>query len=68
MTTRSLLPGRHGTVLRRIIPVVYLLIGVLVAAQHNDLTHLNTAGRILSGALAILLWPIVLLGVQLTIR
>jgi hypothetical protein len=54
--------------LRRIIPVIYLLIGVLVAAQHNYLKHLDTAGRIVSAVLAILLWPLVLLGVHFSIK
>ena len=54
--------------IRRIIPVVYLVIGVVVAAQQHYLTHLNTASRILSALLAILLWPLVLLGVPLTIK
>jgi hypothetical protein len=54
--------------IRRIIPIVYLVIGVAVAAQHHYLAHLNTASRILSALLAILLWPLVLLGVSLTIK
>jgi hypothetical protein len=53
--------------IRRILPLVYLVIGLLVAAQHSYLTHLNTASRILSAVLAILLWPLVLLGVNLTL-
>jgi hypothetical protein len=54
--------------LRRIIPIVYLVIGILVAARHNDLTNLSTLGRIATAVLAILLWPLVLLGVNLTIK
>jgi hypothetical protein len=54
--------------LRRLIPIVYLLIGILVAAQHSYLTNLSTAGRIASAVLAILLWPLVLLGLHLTIK
>jgi hypothetical protein len=54
--------------LRRIVPLVYLLIGLLVASQHSYLSNLNTAGRILSAVLAVLLWPLVLLGVHLTIK
>lgn len=54
--------------LRRIVPLVYLLIGLLVAAQHGYFAHLTTAGRVLSAVLAILLWPLVLLGVQLSIK
>ncbi len=51
--------------LRRVIPVVYLMLGVLIAAQNSYLAHLNTISRTLSAALAILLWPLVLAGVSL---
>jgi hypothetical protein len=54
--------------LRRILPLVYLLIGLLIASQHGYLSNLTTAGRVLSAVLAVLLWPLVLLGVSLTIK
>lgn len=60
--------GRDSVVLRRIIPLAYLIIGLVVASQHGYFTHLTTFGRILSAVLAVLLWPLVLLGVQLTIK
>jgi len=53
---------------RRIIPIVYLVVGVLVAAQHHYLAHLNTIGHIFSAVLAIALWPLLLLGVNLNIK
>jgi hypothetical protein len=53
---------------RRIVPLAYLVIGLLVASQHSYFTHLTTAGRVLSAVLAVLLWPLVLLGVHLTIK
>ena len=52
----------------RIAPAIYLLIGVLVAWQHSYLTHLDTVSRILSALLAVVLWPLVLLGVSLVIK
>jgi hypothetical protein len=54
--------------LRRIVPLLYLLIGVVVALQHNYLAHLDTVNRVLSAVLAILLWPLVLFGIDLTIK
>jgi hypothetical protein len=53
---------------RRIIPLAYLLIGVLVAAAHHYLAHLSTVGRVVSAVLAVALWPLVLLGVHLTVK
>lgn len=69
-TSRSTqLPSSRGTnlVIRRIVPLVYLLIGLLVAYQHSYLTNVTTLGRILSAVLAIVLWPLVLLGIHLNI-
>ena len=54
--------------LRRVVLVSYLLIGIVIAAEKNYLTEMNTAGRVLSAALGILLWPLLLLGVHLTIK
>jgi hypothetical protein len=53
--------------LARIAPAVYLVIGLFVAAQHSYFAHLDTVGRVLSAILAVILWPLVLLGVHLTI-
>lgn len=47
---------------------VYLVIGVIVAATHNYFDHLRTVKLIVSALLALLLWPLVLLGVNLHIR
>jgi hypothetical protein len=65
---RRFLPRRHGTTFRRIIPIVYLVVGIFVAAQRHDLTNLSTVGRIATAVLAILLWPLVLFGVNLTVK
>jgi cobalamin synthase len=53
---------------RRVLPVVYLVIGLLVAAQHSYLSNLTSAARVLSAVLAVVLWPLVLLGIHLTIK
>ena len=53
--------------IRRILPIVYVVIGVLVASQHSYLTNVSTIGRLVSAVLAVLLWPLVLIGVHLAI-
>lgn len=53
--------------IRRVVPVVYLLIGLLVAYQHGYLAGVTTLGRIFSAVLAVVLWPLVLLGIHLNI-
>jgi uncharacterized membrane protein YraQ (UPF0718 family) len=46
----------------------YLVAGALIAATHHYYAHLHTARAIGSAVLAILLWPLLLLGISLHIR
>jgi hypothetical protein len=46
---------------------VYLAIGVVVANNHHYLAHLNNTSQIVSAILAVVLWPVVLLGADLHI-
>jgi predicted transporter len=48
--------------------LVYLIIGVAVAATHEYFEKLNTLRLLLSALLAVLLWPLVLLGIDLHIK
>lgn len=55
--------GRRGIGL---IGIVYLVIGVVVAATHGYLVAWNIPGNILEGLAAIVLWPLVaIFGVDL---
>ena len=54
--------------LSTILGVIYLVIGVLVAASYDYLDRVATLRGIISAVLAIILWPLVLLGVNLNIR
>jgi len=40
--------------------LVWIVIGVVVAATNDYLDRLGTAGRILTAVAAILLWPLIL--------
>ena len=48
--------------------VIYIIIGVIVAAGHHYFEHLDTVRPIASAVLAVLLWPLVLLGVSFHIK
>ena len=50
-----------------LIPIIWLVIGVVVAATHHFFDHIGTLGAILSAVLAVILWPLILLGVKLAI-
>ena len=51
-----------------IVGVIYLVIGLIVASSHAFFAQLNAVTPILSAILAVLLWPLILLGVDLHLR
>ena len=51
--------------IRSIFVIAFLVVGVLVAHSHHYLRHLNAVRPIASAVLAVVLWPIVLLGANL---
>ena len=52
----------------RIVLIVYLVVGLVVANSHHYLSHLDSAKSVLSAVLAVGLWPLILLGVSLHIK
>jgi hypothetical protein len=48
--------------------LVYLVAGGIVAASHHYWSQFNTLKQILSALLATVLWPLILLGVNLHIH
>jgi hypothetical protein len=48
--------------------LIYVAIGIFVAANKNYFENLDTVKRVASALLAILLWPLLLLGVDLHIK
>lgn len=55
--------GRPG-----LLGVLYLVVGVLMAARYDYFDQFDTLRQVLSGFLAILLWPLLLLGIDLHIK
>lgn len=49
----------------RLAPIVYVVIGVIVASQHAYYGHLGSLSQVLSAVVATALWPLVLLGADL---
>ena len=48
--------------------VIWLVVGLIVAASHHYFTHASTLKPIISAVLAIVLWPLVLLGINLHVK
>ena len=55
-------PVRIGT-----LGIVYLVVGIIVAAMKNYFDNVGTALRIVEALLAVLLWPLVLLGIHINL-
>lgn len=48
--------------------IVYLVLGLLVAASQNYFDHLSTVGRLLSAIIAVIIWPLLLFGIDVRIN
>jgi ABC-type anion transport system duplicated permease subunit len=48
--------------------ILWIIVGVIVAADHKYLKNIDDVESVLSAILAILLWPLVLLDVNLRIN
>jgi hypothetical protein len=51
-----------------VVGIVYVVIGLIVASSHAYFAHLTAVMPILSAVLAVFLWPLVLLGINLHLR
>lgn len=48
--------------------IIWLIIGVILAASHHYFAHADALRPIISAILAIILWPLLLFGVNLHIH
>ena len=49
-------------------PVCWIVVGVVVAVIYDYFQSLGTVGRILTAVAAILLWPLLLFGLEISIQ
>jgi hypothetical protein len=50
-----------------VVVLIWLVIGVVVAGGHHYLDNLGSIGAILTAVLAVLIWPLILIGVKINI-
>ena len=48
--------------------IIWLVVGVIIASSHHYLNHVGALKPIVSAVLAIILWPLVLLGINLHVH
>jgi hypothetical protein len=51
-----------------LLTTIYLLVGVVVAATHHYFTNVDTVKEIVSAILAVILWPLLFLGISLHVH
>lgn len=51
-----------------LLSTIYVIVGLFVASNHDYLDNVDTLREIVSAVLAIFLWPLVLLDVNLHVR
>lgn len=63
-------PGKPGVVVlpAKLLGAIYVAIGIFLAANKDYFQNLDTVKRVLSALLAILLWPLLLLDINLHIK
>jgi hypothetical protein len=50
------------------LPVLWVVVGVIVAAIYDYFDSLGTVGKVLSAIAAVLLWPLLLFGFDIGIQ
>jgi hypothetical protein len=48
--------------------LAYLAVGLVIAANHHYFAHLGSVKPVISAVLAVVLWPLVVAGVNLHIK
>ena len=48
--------------------IIWLIVGVLLASSHHYLNNVNAIKPVVSALLAIVLWPLLLLGINLHVH
>ena len=51
-----------------IISFAYLVVGAIIANSHRYFSHVANLKAVVSAALAVILWPLILFGVNLHLR
>jgi hypothetical protein len=61
-------PSRTATFRAPFWPMVYIAAGLVIAATHHYFANVNTLKEVASAILAVVLWPLLLLGINLHVH
>jgi hypothetical protein len=48
--------------------IIWLIIGAIIASAHHYFAHIDRLQPVISAVLAVVLWPLLLLGINLHIK
>jgi hypothetical protein len=51
-----------------LVPLIWIVVGVVVAAIYDYFDALGTAGKVLTAIAAVVLWPLLLFGFDISIQ
>jgi hypothetical protein len=51
-----------------LLTMIYVLVGVVVAAAHDYFQNVDTIKEVVSAILAVVLWPLIFLGINLHVH
>jgi len=51
-----------------LVPLMWLTVGVIVAATHHYFEHVDTLRQVGSAIIAVIVWPLIFLGIDLHIH
>ena len=61
-------PNRAATVRAPFWPMIYVIVGLVIAATHHYFENVNTLKEVVSAILAVVLWPLLLIGINLHVH
>jgi hypothetical protein len=51
-----------------LLTTIYVIVGVVVAATHHYFQNVNTVKQVVSAILAVILWPLIFVGISLHVH
>jgi hypothetical protein len=60
--------GGTGSVRLSLTSAVWLIVGIILASSHHYFKHVDAIKPVVSAVLAVVLWPLLLLGINLHIH
>jgi hypothetical protein len=51
-----------------LLPLIYVIVGAFIAGAHHYFSHVHDIAHVISAVLAMLLWPLILVGIGIHVH